>query len=103
MLNLTWLKNTDHVSYCKEEDVLPRLSRELGIGDLAARVAEFRAAPSAEGVNLKGLKRTTIKLFVPNLMFDQPIEMGENVWLYMGELCPAYCLYTPWEDDEPKK
>ena len=87
MLNLTWLKNTDHVSYCKEEDVLPRLSRE--------EILTLGRQP--------GLKRTTIKLFVPNLMFDQPIEMGENVWLYMGELCPAYCLYTPWEDDEPKK
>ena len=26
MLNLTWIKNPDHVSYCKENEVLPRLS-----------------------------------------------------------------------------
>lgn len=25
MLNLTWIKNPDHVSYCKENEVLPRL------------------------------------------------------------------------------
>lgn len=31
MLNLTWIKNPDHVSYCKENEVLPRLARELGI------------------------------------------------------------------------
>ena len=23
MLNLTWIKNPDHVSYCKENEVLP--------------------------------------------------------------------------------
>ena len=76
MLNLTWIKNPDHVSYCKENEVLPRLARELGIADLAQQVEEFRTHPTAEGVNLK----------------------GENVWIYMGELCPAYCLFTPWEE-----
>ena len=38
MLNLTWIKNPDHVSYCKENEVLPRLARELGIADLARKV-----------------------------------------------------------------
>mgnify|MGYP000323314734 CR=1 FL=1 len=97
MLNLTWIKNPDHVSYCKENEVLPRLARELGIADLAQQVEEFRTHPTAEGVNLKGKKRTTLKLFIPNLTFPEPVEMGENVWIYMGDLCPGYCLYTPWE------
>ena len=61
MLNLTWIKNPDHVSYCKENEVLPRLARELGIADLAQQVEEFRTHPTAEGVNLKGKKRTTLK------------------------------------------
>lgn len=100
MLNLTWIKNPDHVSYCKENEVLPRLARELGIADLAQQVEEFRTHPTAEGVNLKGKKRTTLKLFIPNLTFQEPVEMGENVWIYMGELCPAYCLFTPWETKE---
>ena len=100
MLNLTWIKNPDHVSYCKENEVLPRLARELGIADLAQQVEEFRTHPTAEGVNLKGKKRTTLKLVIPNLTFPEPVEMGENVWIYMGELCPAYCLFTPWETKE---
>ena len=79
MLNLTWIKNPDHVSYCKENEVLPRLARELGIADLAQQVEEFRTHPTAEGVNLKGKKRTTLKLFIPNLTFPEPVEMGENV------------------------
>ena len=78
------------------------LATDLPLAAPPERVAAFRAAPAAEGINLKGLRRTTLKLFVPNLTFPEPIEMGENVWIYMGELCPAYCLYTPWEDGEKK-
>ena len=100
MLNLTWIKNPDHVSYCKENEVLPRLARERRHRRLAQQVEEFRTHPTAEGVNLKGKKRTTLKLFIPNLTFPEPVEMGENVWIYMGELCPAYCLFTPWETKE---
>lgn len=54
-------------------------------------------------MNISGRKRTTLKLLIPNLTFSEPIDMGENVWIYMGELCPAYCLYMPQEDGEEKK
>ena len=57
---------------------------------------QFRICPN-------GRKRTTLKLLIPNLTFSEPIDMGENVWIYMGELCPAYCLYMPQEDGEEKK
>ena len=67
------------------------------------RVEEFQKTPTAEGVNISGRKRTTLKLLIPNLTFSEPIDMGENVWIYMGELCPAYCLYMPQEDGEEKK
>ena len=102
MMHVNWFKNPDNVVYCQAEEVLPRLSRELGVSDLAERVEAFRAAPTAEGVNIKGLRRTTLKLFIPALTFSEPLEMGENVWIYMGELCPAYCLYTPWEEGEAR-
>ena len=94
-MNVAWFKNPDHVAYCKEEEILPKLSREL-----AQRVEAFRKEPSPEGENIKGRKRTTLKLMIPNLTFSEPVDMGENVWIYMGDLCPAYCLYTPWEDSE---
>lgn len=83
MMNRAWFENPDHVVYVVKDEVIPRLSRELGVSDLAQRVENFRKAP-------------TLKLMIPNLVFPEPIEMGENVWIYMGELCPAYCLYTPW-------
>ena len=91
MMNVAWFKNPDHVAYCKEEEILPKLSQ---------RVEAFRKEPSPEGENIKGRKRTTLKLMIPNLTFSEPVDMGENVWIYMGDLCPAYCLYTPWEDSE---
>ena len=34
MMNVAWFKNPDHVAYFKEEEILPKLSRELGINDL---------------------------------------------------------------------
>ena len=96
MMNRAWFENLDHVVYAVKDEVIPRLSRELGISDLAQRIEQFRKAPTPDGENIKGCKRTTLKLMIPNLVFPEPIEMGENVWIYMGELCPAYCLYTPW-------
>ena len=86
MISRTWFENPDHVVYAVKDEVI-----------LAQRIEDFSKAPTQEGENIKGLKRTTLKLMVPNLVFREPIEMGENVWIYMGELCPAYCLYTPWE------
>lgn len=78
MMNVAWFKNPDHVAYCKEEEILPKLSRELGINDLAQRVEAFRKEPSPEGENIKGRKRTTLKLMIPNLTFSEPVDMGEN-------------------------
>ena len=96
MMNRTWFKDPDHVVYAVEDEVVPLLSRELGISDLDRRNEAFRKEPTRDGENVKGGKRTTLKLMIPDLVFQEHIEMGENVWIYMGELCPAYCLYTPW-------
>ena len=89
----------NHVVYGRPEELLPRLSRDLGIPDLAERVDAFQRRPAPDGINIKGKKRTTLKLFIPNLLFSQPIEMGENVWIYTGELNPAYCLFSPWAEN----
>ena len=93
------MQNPNHVVYGRPEELLPRLSRDLGIPDLAERVDAFQRRPAPDGINIKGKKRTTLKLFIPNLLFSQPIEMGENVWIYTGELNPAYCLFSPWAEN----
>ena len=45
-MHVNWFKDPDNVVYCKEEEVLPRLSKELGIGDLAERVGIVLATAS---------------------------------------------------------
>ena len=56
-----------------------------------------------EGVLLKGKKRTTVKLFIPDLYFadkSEKLPMGDTVWVYMGEYYPCHCVYWPREDAE---
>ena len=44
---------------------------------------------------IKGPKRTCGRLFVPDLTFGKHIEMGENVFFYMGEMAECYVIYWP--------
>lgn len=100
MLTRNWLSQPENVSYCKESEIVPYFARQFGIADLGEWVARLRAEPSAEGFILAGKNRTAVKLFIPDLLFGEPMEMGENVWVYLGEMYPAYCLYIPWEGDQ---
>lgn len=99
MLTLNWLKDQNNVVYAKQSDIVPVLARDLRIPDLAERIEAFRGSPSKEGIIVKGNKRSSARLFIPNLLFDEQIEMGESVWLYIGEMYPAYCIFVPWEEN----
>ena len=57
---------------------------------------ELRQHPTAEGFTIKGPKRTSGRLFVPDLTFGEHIEMGENIFFYMGEMQECYVIY--WLD-----
>lgn len=48
--------------------------------------------PSAEGYSVKG-RRTMARLFIPDLVFPEHIEMGENIFLYFGDMTECYVLY----------
>jgi len=93
-MNLNWFKNPDHVVYADVSEFVNNFARETGISDLKERIEDFEANPTREGVILKGKKRTSIRLFVPDLIFEEHIEMGENIWVYMGENYECYCLYN---------
>lgn len=56
----------------------------------------LRQHPTAEGFTIKGPKRTSGRLFVPDLTFGEHIEMGENIFFYMGEMQECYVIY--WLD-----
>lgn len=63
---------------------------------LADAANELRQHPTAEGFTIKGPKRTSGRLFVPDLTFGEHIEMGENIFFYMGEMQECYVIY--WLD-----
>lgn len=94
IMNLSWLKNPNNVVYADVDKFVDNFGKETGIENLRQKIEEFDAYPTKEGVVLKGKKRTSIKLFIPDLVFDEHIERGENVWIYMGESYECYCLYN---------
>lgn len=94
MMNVNWFKNPDNVVYADAQEFIDNFAQETGISNLREHIENFDANPTKEGVILKGVKRTSIKLFIPDLYFDEHIEMGENVWVYMGENYESYCLYN---------
>ena len=42
-----------------------------------------------------GPKCASGRLFVPNLAFGEHIEMGENIFFFMGEMQECYVIYWP--------
>lgn len=93
-MNVNWFKNPNNVVYADAKEFVENFEKETGISRLKERIEEFEANPVKEGIILKGIKRTSVKLFIPDLVFDEHIEMGENVWIYMGENYECYCLYN---------
>lgn len=92
-MNVNWFKNQDNVVYANTQEFVDNFSKETGISNLSQKIEEFKNSPTKEGVTVIGKKRTSVKLLIPNLTFNEVIEMGENVWIYMGENYESYCLY----------
>jgi len=92
-MNINWFKNQDNVVYANTKEFVDNFAKETGISNLEEKIEEFKKCPTPEGVTVIGRKRTSVKLFIPNLTFKEEIEMGENVWVYMGENYESYCLY----------
>ena len=100
MLTLSYLKDVENVVYGPEDEIIPQLAGDLMIPNLDEAIERFRQSPVREGLILKGGRRSSVKLFIPDLYFGQHIDMGENVWLYLGEMSPAYCIYRPWAETQ---
>ena len=83
-MRVEWFENQDNVVYANIDEFADNFGKETGISDLRSKIEEFR-----------GKKRSALKLFIPDMVFDKHIDMGESVWIYIGESYPAYCLYWP--------
>ena len=94
-MRVEWFENQDNVVYANIDEFADNFGKETGISDLRGKFEEFRANPVKEGLILRGKKRSALKLFIPDMVFDKHIDMGESVWIYIGESYPAYCLYWP--------
>ncbi len=94
-MNINWFKNSDNISYVNAEEFIPNFAKETGIADLREQIEDFIKNPIAEGKIISGKKRTSLKLLIPDLMFEEHLEMGGNVWIYLGEHNICYCLYWP--------
>lgn len=92
-MNINWFKNPENVIYAAGEEFISNFAKETGISDLKDQIEVFRNNPSPEGKTVRGKRRTSLKLMVPNLVFEETLEMGENVWVYMGDNYACYCLY----------
>ena len=70
--------------------------RKLRFPGLEEAANELRKHPTPEGFTIKGHGRTSGRLFVPDLAFGEHIQMGENIFFFMGEMQECYVIY--WLD-----
>lgn len=92
-MNINWLQDEDNLVYINAEKDLDRLEVQLQLPGLAEAAKALRDDPTKEGLTLRGPRRTTARLFIPDLLFGRHIEMGENIFLFRGEMAECYVLY----------
>ncbi len=94
-MNINIFKDQEMVAYVDINKFADNFGKECGITGLREKIEKFKANPIKEGEVIKGTKRTAIRLLIPNLYYDEKIEMGDTVWVYIGDLYERYCLYWP--------
>lgn len=91
-MNINWFKNPDHLVYINAEKDLAFLESRFKLPGLVEAAKLLHQHPTPEGYSIRG-RRTMAKLFIPDLVFTEHIEMGENIFLYFGEMTECYVLY----------
>ncbi len=91
-MNVSWFKDQDHLVYINADKDLAELESRLKLPGLAEAAEHLHKHPTPDGYSIKG-RRTMARLFIPNMVFSEKIEMGENVFLYFGEMTECYVLY----------
>lgn len=95
MANINWFKDENNLVYLNAEKELETLERTLKFPGLKDAAYQLHQNPTAEGLSIKGAKRTMARLFIPDLTFEEHIEMGENIFLFLGEMAECYVIYWP--------
>ena len=95
-MRINWFKDENNLVYINGATQLAELERTLHFPGLEEAANEPRQHPTPEGVTIKGHGRTSGRLFVPDLAFGEDIQMGENIFFFMGEMQECYVIY--WLD-----
>ena len=75
---INWFRDQDHLVYINGETQLAQLEKTLRFPGLQEAAEALRDNPNP-----------------PDLTFGKHIEMGENVFFYMGEMAECYVIYWP--------
>ena len=94
-MHINWFRDENNLIYINGATQLAELEKTLRFPGLEEAANELRQHPTAEGFTSKGPKRTSGRLFVPDLTFGRHIEMGENIFFFMGEMQECYVIYWP--------
>lgn len=92
-MHIRWFEDENNLVYINAEKDLHRLEIQLQLPGLEEAATELHLHPTKEGLTLRGPRRTTARLLIPDLLFDHHIEMGENIFLFRGEMVECYVLY----------
>ncbi len=92
-MNINWFRDEDNLVYINAEKDLHRLEVQLRLPGLGEAATMLHENPTPEGLTLRGERRTTARLFIPDLLFGKHIEMGENIFLYRGDMMECYVIY----------
>ena len=60
MLRIGWLENPDNIVYADLNEFADNFGNEFGISNLKQEILNFRQNPTAEGIVLKGKKRSAL-------------------------------------------
>lgn len=100
-MNLSWFKNSENILYREIDKFSSEYESKWGLEDLRGVIEDFRKNPIDKGLGLRGGDNQPIKLIIPDMIFDEHIPLGENVWVYLGEEEKCFCLY--WNDAKEYK
>ena len=92
-MNINWFRDEDNLVYINAEKDLHRLEVQLRLPGLEEAATMRHANPTPERLTRRGERGTTARLFIPDLLFGKHIEMGENIFLYRGDMLECYVIY----------
>ena len=94
-MHINWFRDENNLIYINGATQLAELEKTLRFPGLEEAANALRQHPTTEGFTIKGPKRPSGRLFVPDLTFGRHIEMGENIFFFMGEMQECYVIYWP--------